>query len=97
MEDASVFKATHGLVRQLVAARQIDGLRYVYTRLVSLNDVGCDPRAFGASPSAFHHAMSRRLSSTPHAMVTTSTHDSKRSEDVRARIDVLSEVPGHWR
>lgn len=70
---------------------------YVYTRLVSLNDVGCDPRAFGVSPSAFHHAMSRRLSSTPRAMVTTSTHDSKRSEDVRARIDVLSEVPGQWR
>jgi (1->4)-alpha-D-glucan 1-alpha-D-glucosylmutase len=70
---------------------------YVYNRLVSLNDVGFDPRVFGISVNAFHHANRERLTNWPVAMVTTSTHDSKRSEDVRARIDVLSELPDEWR
>jgi len=69
---------------------------YVYNRLVSLNDVGFDPRSFGISISAFHHENRRRLADWPHTMVTTSTHDSKRGEDVRARINVLSEVPREW-
>lgn len=70
---------------------------YIDNRLVSLNDVGFDPRSFGISPNAFHHENRRRLDSRPHTMVTTSTHDSKRSEDVRARINVLSEVGEIWR
>jgi (1->4)-alpha-D-glucan 1-alpha-D-glucosylmutase len=70
---------------------------YVYNRLVSLNDVGFDPRSFGISISAFHHENRRRLADWPHAMVSTATHDSKRGEDVRARINVLSELPGEWR
>ncbi len=70
---------------------------YIDNRLVSLNDVGFDPRSFGISVNAFHHENRRRLDDWPHTMVTTSTHDSKRSEDVRARINVLSEVAGIWR
>jgi len=70
---------------------------YVYNRLVSLNDVGFDPRDFGISPNAFHHENRQRLADWPSAMVTTSTHDSKRGEDVRARINVLSELADEWR
>jgi (1->4)-alpha-D-glucan 1-alpha-D-glucosylmutase len=70
---------------------------YRYNRLVSLNEVGGDPRRFGISVSAFHHANQERVRRWPHAMLGTSTHDSKRSEDVRTRIDVLSELPDEWR
>src|SRR5258708_38909352 len=69
---------------------------YRYHRLTSLNDVGGDPLRFGVSPTLFHHEMRRRIESWPHSMVATSTHDSKRSEDVRARINVLSEIPRMW-
>lgn len=74
-----------------------DTAGYVYNRLVSLNDVGFDPRRFGLSIKTFHSKNQRRLADWPHAMVSTSTHDSKRSEDVRARINVLSEQPQKWR
>jgi (1->4)-alpha-D-glucan 1-alpha-D-glucosylmutase len=70
---------------------------YVSNRLVSLNDVGFDPRVFAISSSAFHHGNRQRLADWPSAMVTTSTHDSKRGEDVRARINVLSELYDQWR
>lgn len=70
---------------------------YVYNRLVSLNEVGGDPRRFGVSIAAFHHANAERAKCWPHSLLCTSTHDSKRSEDVRARLDVLSEIPGEWR
>jgi malto-oligosyltrehalose synthase len=70
---------------------------YIYNRLVSLNDVGFNTCAFGVSLNSFHQANKQRLLDWPHAMVTTSTHDSKRSEDVRARISVLSEVADEWR
>ncbi|MDR4516906.1 MAG: malto-oligosyltrehalose synthase [Nitrosomonas sp.] len=69
---------------------------YIYNRLVSLNDVGFNPCAFGISVAAFHQTNKQRLDYWPHAMVTTSTHDSKRSEDVRMRISVLSEIPSEW-
>jgi (1->4)-alpha-D-glucan 1-alpha-D-glucosylmutase len=69
---------------------------YRYHRLASLNDVGGDPLQFGVSPTQFHREMQRRTESWPHSMVATSTHDSKRSEDVRARINVLSEMPDVW-
>lgn len=69
---------------------------YVYNRLVSLNDVGFDPRIFAISSTAFHHENRQRLSDWPHNMVNTSTHDSKRSEDVRVRINVLTEVADEW-
>jgi len=70
---------------------------YRYNRLVSLNDVGSDLRSFGITTADFHSANQERLRSWPHGMLATSTHDSKRSEDVRARIDVLSEISGLWR
>jgi len=70
---------------------------YIYNRLVSLNDVGCDPRLWGFSLAAFHRANEERARQWPHTMISTSTHDSKRSEDVRARIDVLSELAEEWR
>lgn len=70
---------------------------YVYNRLVSLNEVGGDPRRFGVSVAQFHHGNAERAKHWPHAMLATSTHDSKRSEDVRTRIDVLSELPAEWR
>ena len=70
---------------------------YIYNRLVSLNEVGGDPRTFGISLKAFHAASADRARSWPHTMLATSTHDNKRSEDVRARINVLSEAPAAWR
>jgi len=70
---------------------------YRYNRLISLNDVGGDLYRFGIKPSEFHAANLDRLKSWPGTMLATSTHDSKRSEDVRARINVLSELSGQWR
>ncbi len=70
---------------------------YVFNRLVSLNDVGSEPDDFGMTVSAFHGASANRAAGWPHTMLATSTHDSKRSEDVRARIDVISELPAAWR
>ncbi|HXR17717.1 MAG TPA: malto-oligosyltrehalose synthase [Terriglobales bacterium] len=70
---------------------------YRYNRLVSLNDVGSDLHRFGTTTPEFHRANQERLGSWPHTMLSTGTHDSKRSEDVRARINVLSEISGQWR
>jgi (1->4)-alpha-D-glucan 1-alpha-D-glucosylmutase len=70
---------------------------YRYNRLVSLNEVGSDLHRFGVTSSEFHAASQERLTSWPHTMLASSTHDSKRSEDVRSRINVLSEIPGLWR
>lgn len=70
---------------------------YVYNRLVSLNEVGGSPERFGISLEAFHGQNIDRCKNRPLAMLATSTHDTKRSEDVRARIDVLSEIPDQWR
>ena len=70
---------------------------YRYHRLISLNDVGGDPLRFGVQPEQFHAEIRQRASAWPESMLATSTHDSKRSEDVRARINVLSEMPDFWR
>jgi len=70
---------------------------YIYNRLLSLNEVGGNPRGFGISLAAFHQANVARQGHWPNSMVNTSTHDSKRSEDVRARINVLTEVVPLWR
>jgi (1->4)-alpha-D-glucan 1-alpha-D-glucosylmutase len=70
---------------------------YIYNRLVSLNEVGSDPSSFGVSVEAFHAANQSRSENWPFAMLSTSTHDSKRSEDVRARINVLTEMAPQWR
>ncbi|MDD2366815.1 MAG: malto-oligosyltrehalose synthase [Desulfuromonadaceae bacterium] len=70
---------------------------YIYNRLVSLNEVGGSPERFGITLEAFHGQNIERCKSRPLAMLATSTHDTKRSEDVRARITVLSEIPERWR
>jgi len=69
---------------------------YRYLPLLSLNEVGSDPRSFGVSVSAFHYANVTRQRHRPHCLLGTSTHDSKRGEDLRARINVLSELPAQW-
>jgi len=74
-----------------------DTSAYIYHRLLSLNEVGGDPRRFGVTRSAFHRANQVRAERRPHSMLATSTHDTKRSEDMRARLNVLSEIPATWR
>lgn len=69
---------------------------YVYNRLVSLNEVGGNPENFGISIDAFHQHNLHNQTWWPHTMLCSSTHDTKRSEDVRARISVLSEIPQWW-
>jgi (1->4)-alpha-D-glucan 1-alpha-D-glucosylmutase len=69
---------------------------YVFNRLVSLNEVGGHPDHFGTTVAAFHEQNSAHQRTWPHTLLTTSTHDTKRSEDVRARINVLSELPADW-
>ncbi|MEX2317278.1 MAG: malto-oligosyltrehalose synthase [Pirellulales bacterium] len=70
---------------------------YVYNRLVSLNEVGSDPEKFGIPPATFHQQNLERQAKWPFSLLATSTHDTKRSEDVRARLNVLSEMPVEWR
>ncbi len=73
-----------------------DCLFYRDARLVSLNEVGGEPTRFGVSIAEFHQRAATRGRLWPHAMVALSTHDTKRGEDVRARIGVLSQVPSLW-
>lgn len=80
----------------LMAKGLEDTIFYVYNRLISLNEVGGFPERFGVSLTEFHELMQSRASSWPFTMNATSTHDTKRGEDVRARINVLSEIPGEW-
>lgn len=81
-----------------VAAKGIeDTALYRHHRLISVNDVGGDPDAFGMTVAAFHGASRDRALNWPGTMLATSTHDAKRSEDIRARIDVISEMPAAWR
>jgi (1->4)-alpha-D-glucan 1-alpha-D-glucosylmutase len=74
-----------------------DTALYRFNRLVSLNEVGADPSRFGTPVTEFHTAMDERQRTYPHGLSATSTHDTKRGEDVRARINVLSEIPDEWR
>ena len=74
-----------------------DTALYIYNRLVSLNEVGGEPDRFGIAPEALHGWLQRRAQRWPHGLSATSTHDTKRSEDVRARLNVLSELPGAWK
>jgi len=73
-----------------------DTILYIYNRLASLNEVGGSPDRFGFSPEEVHAFLAGRAERAPLTMNCTSTHDTKRSEDVRARINVLSETPGEW-
>ncbi|WP_119066019.1 malto-oligosyltrehalose synthase [Rubrobacter indicoceani] len=74
-----------------------DTALYRYNRLSSLNEVGGEPDFFGNGVAGFHRTTAERSGRWPNAMLATSTHDTKRSEDVRSRINVLSELPGGWR
>jgi|Deesub1362A_J573_1020465.scaffolds.fasta_scaffold00168_22 (1->4)-alpha-D-glucan 1-alpha-D-glucosylmutase len=74
-----------------------DTVFYVYNRLVSLNEVGGNPDRFGTTVETFHKQNKERGKRWPYTIIATSTHDSKRSEDVRARINVLSELPSEWK
>jgi len=70
---------------------------YNFNRLISLNEVGGNPDSFGNSVEEFHRHNQLKSAQWPHSLLATSTHDTKRGEDVRARINVLSEVPDEWR
>lgn len=69
---------------------------YRWNRFVALNEVGGDPARFGVLPREFHAAAAAREAGWPATMTALSTHDTKRSEDVRARLAVLAELPAHW-
>lgn len=80
----------------LMAKGVEDTLFYIYNPLVSLNEVGGAPQHFGVTISEFHAFNQQQVNYWPHSLNTSSTHDTKRSEDVRARINVLSEMPQEW-
>ena len=73
-----------------------DTVFYNFNRLIALNEVGGDPGRFGTSLEQFHAATARANETLPSSMLATSTHDTKRSEDVRARVSLLSEIPDKW-
>ncbi|HVF54183.1 MAG TPA: malto-oligosyltrehalose synthase [Actinomycetota bacterium] len=73
-----------------------DTVFYRYNRFVALNDVGCDPGSFGMTVDELHARAERALGAYPHSMCATSTHDTKRSEDVRARLSLLAQMPDQW-
>jgi (1->4)-alpha-D-glucan 1-alpha-D-glucosylmutase len=73
-----------------------DTVFYTCNRLMSLNEVGGSPDQYGVSVAAFHQRNAERLERWPYSLLTTSTHDTKRSEDVRARLNALSEMSGEW-
>ena len=73
-----------------------DTAMYGYHRLVALNEVGSSPGQFGVEPEAFHRWAAHIQAEWPRTLLTSSTHDTKRSEDVRARLALLSEIPERW-
>ena len=92
-QPARRFQQTSGMV---MAKGVEDCSFYRWSRLTSLNEVGGDPSVFAVDVDDFHRAMTVRQRDWPHAMTTLSTHDTKRGEDVRARITVLAELPDVW-
>ncbi|HEY0564374.1 MAG TPA: malto-oligosyltrehalose synthase, partial [Terriglobales bacterium] len=73
-----------------------DTVCYIYNRFISVNEVGGSPEHFGISLNEFHAGNQVRATIWPNSMLASSTHDTKRSEDVRARLNVLSEIPTAW-
>jgi (1->4)-alpha-D-glucan 1-alpha-D-glucosylmutase len=88
-------------IQQFTAPVQAKGIEdtafYRYNTLLSLNEVGGDPDRFGRSIESFHSTNTDRLARWPLEMTSTATHDTKRGEDARARLNVLSEMPSDWR
>ncbi len=87
------FQQTSGMV---MAKGVEDRAYYRFGRLTSLNEVGADPDEFAVTVAEFHDRQRTRQAGFPHSMTTLSTHDTKRAEDVRARISVLAEIPAEW-
>ncbi|WEX10434.1 malto-oligosyltrehalose synthase [Chelativorans sp. AA-79] len=80
----------------LMAKAVEDTVFYRFNRLIALNEVGAEPDEFGLDADAFHAAMMKRAERWPHALSATATHDTKRGEDARARLAVISEMPQEW-
>jgi (1->4)-alpha-D-glucan 1-alpha-D-glucosylmutase len=97
LEEAAFVMAFQQVTGPITAKGVEDTASYRYTRLVSLNEVGGEPSRFGIPLEAFHGLNAARLARWPGSLSSTSTHDTKRSEDVRARLNVLSEIPHEWR
>jgi (1->4)-alpha-D-glucan 1-alpha-D-glucosylmutase len=99
-DDKAEQRRFAGKFQQVTSPVMAKGLEdtsfYVYNRLVSLNEVGGHPGRFGVSPEALHRFNADRRANWPYGLSPLSTHDTKRSEDVRARINVLSEMPAEW-
>jgi (1->4)-alpha-D-glucan 1-alpha-D-glucosylmutase len=93
-ELARRFQQTSGMV---MAKGVEDTAFFRYTRLGTLTEVGADPTEFAVTPDEFHARMARRAAGLPLSMTTLSTHDTKRSEDTRARISVLAELAPEWK
>jgi (1->4)-alpha-D-glucan 1-alpha-D-glucosylmutase len=85
------------LTGPLTAKGVEDTAFYRQVKLASLNEVGGEPTRFGVAPSSFHAYCTTRMADWPGAFSTTATHDTKRGEDTRVRIDALSEMPDEWR
>ncbi|HEY9767907.1 MAG TPA: malto-oligosyltrehalose synthase [Coleofasciculaceae cyanobacterium] len=84
------------LTGPLMAKGVEDTLLYVYNRLLSLNEVGGNPSHFGIDLDLFHQFNQKKVKNWLHGMNTTATHDTKKGEDIRARLNVLSEIPQEW-
>ena len=99
-QDRAEQRRFAGKFQQLTSPTTAKGVEdtafYLYNRLLSLNEVGGDPARCGVEPEALHRYLGDRQRDWPYAMSALSTHDTKRSEDVRARINVLSELPCEW-
>jgi (1->4)-alpha-D-glucan 1-alpha-D-glucosylmutase len=93
LELARRFQQTSGMV---MAKGVEDTAFFRYNRLGTLTEVGADPTEFSLEPAEFHARMARRQAELPLSMTTLSTHDTKRSEDTRARISVIAEVAPEW-
>lgn len=102
-QDRNSRDALHCLMRlqqltgSVVAKGVEDTVLYIYNRLLSLNEVGGDPSSFGCEINDFHEFNKSRRAKWSFSMNSTGTHDTKRGEDVRARLNVLSEVPSQFR
>ncbi len=96
-DAASVFRRRLQQISPPVMAKSVeDTAFYRDARLLALNEVGSNPAAFGVPVNRFHERNRHRHEAWPRGLLTLSTHDTKRSEDVRARLAVLSEVPDEW-
>ncbi len=101
-DPAGVFEHEHFVMKfqqttgPIMAKGLEDTAFYIYNRLSALNEVGGEPGRFGISPAEFHATNTHNARRWPHTMLASSTHDTKRSEDTRARVVALSELPDKW-